>query len=321
MKALKQLKRATIASGQLWKARKLPVELEGFTVDKPVFFIGGSGRSGTTLLRVMLNAHPEIWAGPELNAHANILFRLAQYPRLPKLAFRLYAPMTVTRIAEKYELPKAEVRTIRGASSCLPDFMDRLMTRCAERAGKPHWLEKSPANVRYLSFLFRNFPKSRFVHVIRDGRDAICSLRKYRSFVYRDGERIPSHIENSLAKAVKLWTEDVESGLRFRGHPQYLEIRYRDLVIDTEMTLRKVCGHLDVNFSSSILEHHKHAKESGSDFITSSAGAVRPPNTKSMGRWKTDLTHEDAVFVQEKAGHLLQKLGYIEGEDWTNLCK
>lgn len=321
MSGFYQIKRAVTAAHQLWQARKLPVELDGFTIDKPVFFIGGSGRSGTTLLRMMLGAHSKLYSGPELNAHTNTLFRLSEYAYLPKKSFRLFAPPTITRLAQKFSMPEQNIRNLVNASSCLPDFMDRLLTSCAEREGKTYWLEKSPANVKFLPFIFRNFPKAKFVHVIRDGRDTICSLRSYKSFTYENGMRQKSVIQNSLGKATAFWHADVLSGLQFRGHPRYLEIRYEDLVRNPEQTLRDVCTFYGIPFEPALLKHHNKNKESGSDFIISSANAAEKPNTSRIGRWKKDLSSEDAKFVQRHAGELLSRLGYIASPDWTKSCK
>ncbi|HEX6506035.1 MAG TPA: sulfotransferase, partial [Chloroflexota bacterium] len=129
---------------------------------KSPIFIGGQRRSGTSLLRVLLNRHERIAAGPES--------KFVQDP-----SFMAWHDQIATAWAtwlEGYEFGRTEVDRAVAA------LVDNLFTRYQLREGKARWAEKTPTNILRIDYLFRLFPHAQFIHVIRDPRDAYCSIRK-----------------------------------------------------------------------------------------------------------------------------------------------
>ena len=114
--------------------------------------------TGTTLLRVMLDAHRNICCGPELKV-------------LPELA-RLYQMMTgpLMPVLQSYQ------NTADDVSQHLRAFVEGLVENLRQHSGKPRWAEKTPHNVVFMRELGQIFPDAQFLHVIRDGRDVGCSL-------------------------------------------------------------------------------------------------------------------------------------------------
>ena len=182
----------------------------------PAFFIVGSARSGTTLVRLLMNAHPmvvvppesrfivEFWTGEDTVEVKPFLDRLAIHPR-----FRVW-DLPISDVA-------AEVRVERMPYALL---IEKVYEAYARPRGKPIWGDKTPRYIEHLGLLRRLFPDARFIHVIRDGRNVALS--------YADVPFGPK----SVAAAAELWSRRVSSGLSARKtipKESYLEVRYEDL--------------------------------------------------------------------------------------------
>jgi len=191
----------------------------------------------------------------------------------------------------------------------LPDltpatFLDSLYTQYAWQFGAERWGDKSPIYAGYMDLLAAIFPTAQFVHIIRDGRDvALSMLQAYRErrFFYVD-----------LYYAAQVWKHRVfkarASGRRL-GPDRYYELRYEQLTAEPEPVLREICGFLGEVYVPSVCESHRvapgHHHSTGIHVATR-----RPPTTRSVGRWRTEMTASDEGLVQRVAGDLLDELGY-----------
>ena len=190
--------------------------------------LGGCGRSGTTLLRVMLDSHPRICCGPEV---------------------ALYLPRPVTRgrirqLAWLFDLGVDEITAMRRVSDSQAQFIEAFALRYCEARGKARFAEKTPRNVLVLEYLLSRFPRATFIHVIRDGRDVVCSLRTHPRYQLVDGVPSPLHTWNPIAQCADRWVSDTSAGLAYRDHPRVAEVRYEDLVLRPEETLRPLLDRL-----------------------------------------------------------------------------
>lgn len=295
----------------------LPLDT-AWTSQTPGIWIGGCGRSGTTLLRVMLGAHSALYAGPELNVHTNLLSQLKDAPQFLRRAYLLYDAKTVADLTSKFDVPGDTIRHMRDESRSFPEFVDRFLNEAARMHGKMRWVEKTPKNVAHLAYLFEHFPESKFIHVIRDGRDVACSLRRHPEYVMRGGELVKTNISRPIGGCIRRWVRDVTAGRAFRDDRRYLEVRYGDLLEQPEEQLRRVCAFLDIPFEEGMLSYHESDsyKEKAAHFKPSER-ALKPIDAGSQGRWVRDLSHKDALIVEKEGGSLLRELGYTKDASWT----
>jgi 2-polyprenyl-3-methyl-5-hydroxy-6-metoxy-1,4-benzoquinol methylase/tetratricopeptide (TPR) repeat protein len=121
-----------------------------------VIFIGGAGRSGTTLLRTMLDAHPRLHCGPEL--------------KLVPVLSQLRAQWLATMGGALRDAGVTPERLDAGVRS----FLEALLTGLAPAGTR--LAEKTPHNVMHIDLLSRLFPRARFIHLVRDGRAVVASL-------------------------------------------------------------------------------------------------------------------------------------------------
>jgi len=291
---------------------------DSYTAESKPIFIGGCGRSGTTLLRIVLGVHSQFYAGPELNIHTNLIHNLEdKYPYVPKKAYLLYDKKKIKQLSEEFDISQSDIRHIRNSTSCLAGFINLFMNRVAKTHDKPRWIEKTPKNVTILPFLFEYFPKARFIHVIRDGRDVACSLRHHPKYKRVNGEKVRTHKNRLIRNCTDRWINDVSAGLEYRDDPRYYEVRYEHFVRAPKDTLSNLLDFLEVSFEEKLLSHHEHADDEPAFFLPSQ-NAVEPINDSSVGRWKTDLSQKEAQTVERKAGDLLRRLRYTEDKSWVS---
>lgn len=256
--------------------------------DQSPIILGGSQRSGTTLLRVMLDSHPHIACGPECS--------LLTGGFLPE------------KLARRFETPIDELWQMRKQACDHAHFIDLFLSNYARKRGKQRWAEKTPQNVRYIGWIFDRWPKAKFIHVIRDGRDTVCSIRTHPRFRIIEGEKIPTGICRPLQPCIESWLHDTASGLKWRGNPAYLEVRYEELVQNPEPTLRRVCEFIGEPFDPALLHYHEQPRDS-TNFITNVA-ATKPLKTSAIGRWRENMKPEELALFNRLAGTRMAELGY-----------
>jgi hypothetical protein len=259
----------------------------------PFPFIVACGRSGTTLLRAMLERGGEIAIPPES------YFPVSMAPRHAGAAFdpaAFTAQLRANVRFREWDVPAPDVSRATG----YPDALRAVYAGYARAHGAPRAGDKTPPFVLHIDLLAELLPESRFVHLIRDGRDVARSLVR------------TSFGPNGLARAAEIWTRRVgrgrASGDRL-GSGRYLEVRYEALVARPERVLREVCAFAALEYRDEMLR-----PEEGD---TSVPDAERPhhanlgrPVTQGLRDWRRDMPDADVAVVEAVAGDLLTELGY-----------
>jgi protein-tyrosine sulfotransferase len=258
-----------------WRERR-------YASSEPHIVIGGTPRSGTTLIRRTLDRHPAICCGPESSIF-------------------LPGAVRVGPVAAGFEMEEAALRAMLAASRSQGAFIDAFASRYRGARERRRWAEKTPLNVRHIDWILERFPEARFIHVIRDGRDVVCSMRQHPDRRWVDGAWVKVHRPLSLDQYARRWVLDTEAGMAHRGDPRYLEVRYEDLVQDPAGVLEELLQRLGESFDPAMLV------EPGPGPTHHAGTAI---STRSMGRWRTDLTPEEQGAVQRIAGATLARLGY-----------
>lgn len=258
--------------------------------------LGGCGRSGTTLLRVMLDSHPRIYCGPE----GSVFRRRALDP---------------IALADRFGLPRKELRILDETARSRPAFIEAFAAVCLRHAGKARWAEKTPRNISRVGAIFRCFPETRFVHVLRDGRDVACSLRTHPRHRVVDGRLVPTGNWKAIGPCARRWRDDVECSRPFWGDPRFHTLSYEELVGNPRAALGRLMEFLGEPWDEAMLAHAGAADRDVTRFAQSpeAAGSV---HTSSIGRWQRDLDARDRRIFKRIAGPLLVELGYARDDDW-----
>lgn len=255
-------------------------------------FVGGAPRSGTTLTRAILDAHPDIVCGPELRA----------FPALARLYRETNAAMGET-FAAHFAFDAEDLR--RTFRILVASFLEPLRAR----SGKTFVAEKTPANALYFTELFALFPEGRFIHVVRDPRDVVASLIRMDWRDAKTGARLP--ITASVEGAATGWRDHVTAAraARAAGAPVH-EFRYEALIARPAKTLADLFAFLGVAESEAPLAHHLNFSARAGENETSAAAVARPLNDSAIARWRRDLSLDDVKTIERIAGPLLQDCGY-----------
>jgi len=240
--------------------------------DWPII-VGGCHRSGTSLVRRILNAHSRIHCAPEVKFFRDFY---GEFPDDPFAHGRFAATARVL-------LPEAELLAVLGRA-----FVD-LHERAAARAGKARWADKCPENVLYLDAWARLLGDGwLFLHVIRNPLDTLASIQE---------TPFPLVIPRDLAGRVEHYLRYTEAGLAFgRTHPQrYLALVYDQLVGEPEVTIDTMMRWADARFEPVQLAFNPVTQGEGLE-DPEVAGTSRV-HGESVGRWATLLSREDARAI------------------------
>lgn len=267
------------------------------------FFIVGCPRSGTTLVRLMLDCHPRLAVPGESHFVVGLAGRRFRLGRRPMEA--------VERILTHHRfrawhldpgLVRAEVACRRPRT--YPEAVRAVFGAYARAHGKARWGDKTPGYVNHIPLLARLFPDAQFVHVIRDGRAVAASVATMHF-----GPDDP-------VAAGYWWKKRVALGLvhgRPLGPDRYHELRLEELVRDPEATMRRLLAFLGEEWSDAVLDHRRRAEEflaaGGPTRARIHPNVVRPP-TAGLRDWRAGLTPHEQRMVEAACGWPLVALGY-----------
>jgi Sulfotransferase family len=288
----------------------------------PAPFVVASPRSGTTLLRMMLDAHPQM-AVPFETHFVPELIAAVENGGGAQGAFDVLH--SHRRWGDFHLDADALLDRLRSHDPLTPgDAVRSFYTLYAESQGKPRWGDKTPEYVEFMRPISRAVPEARFVHVIRDGRDVALSRIKWRQ--ERSGKTPP------VRRMARRWKQAItvaRKQARRVGH--YMEVRYEDLVAEPEPTLRRICEFAELEFDPAMLSYHETAAErmreidrtlpgtddrvelDSSQRLAKHEMATKPPERDRIFAWRREMSETDRAEFEEVAGNLLRDLDYPVG--------
>jgi sulfotransferase family protein len=277
----------------------------------PVPFIVGMGRSGTTLLRLMLDSHSELAIPPETN-FAAALDAFEGGGAAAAVDAVVASPFWNDYNMSAQELAwRVEQRNPANVAEVLRTFFELY----AELRGKSRWGNKTPYLLLNMDDVEEMIPEARFVHIVRDGRDVALST-------------IPLWFgPNDVATAARKWSDGLTSARRQAERlSSYTEIRFEELVRDPRPILETLCNFLELKWEPAILDYHLQAherlsEELGDVFEAGRHVSVeerlqiwhlvdRPLQPDRIARWRREMSATDVLAFEEVAGEALEAFGY-----------
>ncbi|KAF8357441.1 tpst-1 [Pristionchus pacificus] len=269
------------------------------TKDSPMIFIGGVPRSGTTLMRAMLDAHPDVRCGEETRVIPRILGLRAQWKRSEKEWNRLMQAGVTSDVIN------------RAVSAFLLEVI--------AGHGKPakRLCNKDPFTMKSAGYLSEIFPNAKYLFMIRDGRATVHSIITREVTI--TGFDLTSY-RQSLEKwntAISFMNDQCES-----VKDKCLKVKYEDLVLHPESMMRKILSFLDIEWNPSVLHHEEHiGKEiSLSNVERSSDQVVKPVNVDALTKWVGAIP-QDVIADMSEIAPMLEKLGYDPNSNPPNYGK
>ena len=279
----------------------------------PMPFVVGTGRCGTTLLRVMLDAHPLLAIPPEsyfIPVAADACADAADGPE----GAAAEAFLETVRRSRNWDTFGIDADALARRIAAIEPFdlssaIRAVYALYAEQFGKTRWGDKTPDYHAQMQLIERLLPEARFIHLIRDGRDVALSAMPL----------MKRRLENpSVLDGARWWALRLRNAQREgQGVGHYLEIRYEELVRSPEPTLRRICDFIELPWDTVMVNYAEAAAHDGDTFRSSRTidrhvrkRSATPPTTDRIERWRTDMTAAEREQVETLIGPLLRELGY-----------
>lgn len=282
---------------------------EGEMADYPIFLVG-SQRSGTTLLRAMLTQSRSLHIPRETETIPAVSEYAADYGQFNHAYQRWFfirdlqrssaTSRTDTFSAFDLSLEEAEAALLQAAPMDYAGAWRAIYTASAAKNGKARWGDKSPGYVMHVNWLANHFRDAVFVHIIRDPRDVVMSMR-------RAGWAL------SVRGAAQWWRMRVMAGMsagREIGNRRYLEVRYEDLIRDPSRELKAICKKVSLAYEERMLRYFRDpflVNEGNRHLHMLLAEPVDPSRAYA---WQREMPRRDVAEVETISADLMEKIGY-----------
>ena len=282
--------------------------------------IVGAPRSGTTLLRFILDAHPNLAIPPETGFLA-----LGSQLKGPSDSVRNEFFEALVRFPPNapawsdFQISKelfwAKLREIEPFK--ISDGYRAFYQLYASRFGKERWGDKTPVHCFAMEAIEEVLPEAHFLHIIRDGRDVCLSLRQLWFSPGWD-------VETQARQWCSFVSTARQQGAQCR---RYMDLKYEDLIIKPRQVVQSVCAFLDLGYDEMMLEYHLRAasrlqEHEGRSWIDGSIVVTKEQRFQQQHRttqpldrsrvlaWKSAMNLEERQRFDAIAEHLLTALGY-----------
>ncbi len=277
-------------------------------------FIGGYGRSGSTLLGAMLGSHSECLCTPESLFKSGVIRSLKNWDNE-----KINIDHAVKKIQRNWRFKPwgLNLRTALSSQATsirtYKDLIEAIVSAYGRKVGREswsYWVDHTPANIKHTEMLLTLFPVSKLIHLVRDGRAVAASVMPL------------DWGPNTIDKAINVWQERVEQGIEVEkkwGSDTVLRVMYEDLVSEPSRTLKSICSFLGLEFQEKMLK--------GDGFIvpryTSKQHLLvgKEVDKNRVDAWKSMLTKRQIEIAEGLAGEMLERLGYslVRGKNFRGI--
>ena len=265
----------------------------------PIFLVG-MPRSGTKLLREMLNQHSRIAIAANESYCLPYFYR--RFPRYgdirdPANFARFYADFSRTaffrRLSARAPFINREIWQTRVQAWDYSGVIAAFYRIYAQHYQKDIWGDKTPGYLRQMPLLKSLYPDAKFIHIIRDSRDYCLSIRRaWQKNIFRAAQRWHDDIRRARQDAATHLGDD------------YLEVRYEQLLDMPETVLRSITDYLHLPYQTAMLTPPASTENLGD------ARAVEGILKQNYGKWRTGLSPAEIAKIERICGVLLEELGY-----------
>jgi putative sterol carrier protein len=268
----------------------------------PPAFILSPARSGSTLLRYIIDTHPAFCSPPELN--------------LGRVCEALYRALYHTTQAAS--APEKDSIVFRETRSIISGFMSTY----AEAKGKTQWCDKSPDNLHHLPILYSVFPDARYLCLYRNCLDLVHSLMEYNRLQLFEEVLyfVQKNSGNMVDAMIDYWITQTKNTLLFeRLHPgQCFHVKYESIVRDPSGTLAAMFSFLGVEWDEALLDSvfSTPREVAGGDHKILLSDRIHP---SSLGKGSIISRKLISAETLERMNALLEELDYpVVGPDWDS---
>lgn len=273
-----------------------PVPVDQHVAERPVFVVG-MRRSGTTLMRSIIGAHPSI-AMPDNESNYVTLTSGMRLDGSVEEFDQVWSTLIDTPFARNLGVDLETIRDrLRRPGVDHGEVFSGLVRELAKKEGKPRWGDKSPDNERHLDTLWAWYPGAQVVFMVRDPRAVIASLFSvpWQNVVLR-------RLVDGFAES---WRHSARLATMADADERATVVRYEDLVRSPEVEVRRVCAFLDEPYVPEMLQPRGRPAPTGPD--RSSDGMV---TDASVDRWRAVLSRRETAVIEHVTRREMLEHGY-----------
>ncbi|MGD1920473.1 MAG: sulfotransferase, partial [Pleurocapsa sp.] len=230
-------------------------------VSSPIFIVG-CDRSGTTLLRLMLNQSPVLYIPPETRFIKALVANKVIYGDFSQSYqrhFFIRDLQTNKATSKTFTFPVFDLTVAEAAAAieqvAPTDFTgasQAIFQASATKRNKQRWGDKTPHQIQDITTLAQLFPTAQFVHIIRDGRDVAVSMRK------------AGWLKGNMLDIADYWQKQVRAGVNAgksleNSQDRYYDITYEDILQSPEASLKALCVWLNLEYMPQMLQYYRDA--------------------------------------------------------------
>ena len=279
---------------------------------KQPIFIVGVPRSGTTLVRLILNSHSRIAIAPETHffrhfwSHRDMYGDLQQDANLQAFwddfsnskYFQDFRFKDVQRICDK----------IFSGERTYKDIFSTLLVEYAKQNGKIRCGEKTPDHLEFAKTILDLYPDAKIIHVIRDPRDVALSFK-----------RIPWG-SNYVFSNARLWNRYMDIPKKqnlISNSGSYLELIYEDLVTNSKEMIKVICSFIHEEPEDGMHKFYQSSERYIEKNEPWKNKCLQPLTSSYIGKWKDELSNWEIEQIVIKCGQRMIEKGYIQRQ--TNI--
>lgn len=185
-----------------------------------------------------------------------------------------------------------------------------ILDRLTLDAGKDVWVEKTPVHLHYIDQIQSSIPRTKFIHIVRNGADVVASLYKITNEHPREWSRVSKTFFRgySIEQCVALWNHDILLSAKWIKEPNHILVRYERLLENPADVLKDVCHFLEVDYTNKMEKPEQVFHK-----ITSSFEVWKIENAEGIHRPKSKF---DTIFDEKEKDYVLSNLVQLDLIDW-----
>lgn len=265
-------------------------------VDDKLFFIGSCGRSGSTLLKAVLNNHSQIHIPAETFFYISIVPKSNAQNTEAMIDFLLSKWWIKEMKVSKHEVLNRLMYYDRY--SAWDSIFLSLIDTLSKNKKASLFGEKSPAHITLATDLLNKYPHSKFIHILRDPRAVFVSYRNVDVGT------------NQVSAVINQWNNAFKIHQKLINNARYYYLTYEELVLDPESSIKKLCSFLCIEKEDEMLEFHKRKSTGFSIEQNHHSNTLRPIFSDSLRAWSDKIENTDLCLIETYCTKGMNEMGY-----------
>ena len=290
----------------------------------PIIFVTGASRSGTTLLSFVLRNHSAVFGLRELqyfgrawdprDVRRRFTERDAIEAAADMLARQEHGALTSVTDDRHRREAAAIVARLGPAGMDPAELYAAVVNGLAGAAGKSIACEQTPRNIFYARALLELYPASHVVHIVRDPRAVMASQKKrwQRRRLSSRPSRVPRYeslrvwVNYHPYTIARLWSRATAEALALQAHPRVTLVRFEDLVLEPEATVRRLCERIGLGYEPGMLD----VGQVNSSHRTAAGGMRRGLHSDAIDQWRDVLSPAEIDITENMCASWMRRMRY-----------